>query len=109
MSAFAAVPDDALGFAAGTLTTIAFVPQLLRIVKTRSAHDISWWMFGILIAGIALWLWYGIRVNALPVIIANAVTLVLTVAIVLLKRRYHPGIKPTRAAPKPRGDRISRE
>jgi MtN3 and saliva related transmembrane protein len=98
VSAFAAVSDDALGFAAGTLTTIAFVPQLLRILRTRSAHDISWWMFGILIAGVALWLWYGIRVNALPVILANAVTLVLAVAIVLLKRRYHPRSGRTRGA-----------
>jgi MtN3 and saliva related transmembrane protein len=109
VSAFAAVSDDALGFAAGTLTTIAFVPQLLRILKTRSAHDISWWMFGILIAGVALWLWYGIRVNALPVILANAVTLGLALAIVLLKRRYHHGLKPTRVAPKPGGERISGE
>jgi len=106
VNAFATVPDDALGFVAGTLTTIAFVPQLLRILKTRSAHDISWWMFGILIAGIVMWLWYGIRVDALPVIIANAVTLALAVAIVLLKRRYHHGINPTRVAPKPGGGRI---
>ena len=101
------MPDDALGFAAGALTTIALVPQLLRILKTRSAHDISWWMFGILIAGIVLWLWYGIRVAALPVIIANAVTLALAVAIVLLKRRYHRGIRSTRVAPKPGGERWS--
>ena len=109
MSALAAVSDNALGFAAGTLTTIAFVPQLLRILKTRSAHDISWWMFGILIAGVVLWLWYGIRLNALPVILANAVTLALAVAIVLLKRRYHPRIKSKRVAPKPGGERISGE
>jgi MtN3 and saliva related transmembrane protein len=107
VSAFAAVPADALGFAAGTLTTIAFVPQLLRILKTRSAHDISWWMFGILIAGVALWLWYGIRVDAPPVIVANAVTLALAVAIVLLKRRYHPRVKPPRVAPKPGRERRS--
>jgi len=109
MNAFAAVPDDALGFAAGALTTIAFVPQLLRILKTRSAHDISWWMFAILIAGIVLWLWYGIRVDALPVIIANALTLALAVAIVLLKRRYRHRIGPTLVPPKPGGERNSRE
>lgn len=79
---------DLLGMAAGTLTTIAFVPQIRRIVKTRSAHDISWWMFGIFSAGVALWLWYGIMVRALPVIIANVVTLTLAVAILVLKWRY---------------------
>lgn len=109
MSALAAVPADVLGFAAGTLTTIAFVPQLLRILKTRSAHDISWWMFGILIAGTLLWLWYGIRVDALPVIVANCVTLGLTVSILLLKRRYHPGPRPPRHAAKAGGERKSAE
>ena len=100
---------DAIGFAAATMTTVSFVPQVLRIVRTRSAHDISWWMFGILIAGVALWLWYGIRVNALPVILANAVTLALAVAIVLLKRRYHPRMKTKRVAPKAGDERISGE
>ena len=46
------IPQDALGFAAGALTTIAFVPQVYRIVKTRSAHDISWLMFGIFSVGV---------------------------------------------------------
>ena len=90
MNPLAGMPDDALGYAAGTLTTIAFVPQLLRILRTRSAHDISWWMFGILVAGTLLWLWYGIRVSAWPLIIANTVTLGLAITILLLKLRYHP-------------------
>ena len=98
MNPLAAVPADALGYAAGTLTTVAFVPQLLRIVRTRSAHDISWWMFGILIAGTLLWLWYGIRLVAWPLIIANTVTLGLTLSIVFFKRRYHPAGKGARRA-----------
>jgi MtN3 and saliva related transmembrane protein len=82
------VPNDARGFAAGVLTTIAFVPQVYRIVKTRSAHDISWLMFSIFSVGIALWLWYGLRVGALPLIVANTVTLTLAVTILYLKWRY---------------------
>jgi MtN3 and saliva related transmembrane protein len=81
-------PGDLLGLAAGALTTIAFVPQIVRIVKTRSAHDISWWMFGLFSTGVALWLWYGIMLNALPVIVANVITLSLAVAILFLKWRY---------------------
>ena len=88
--------QDALGFAAGTLTTIAFVPQLLRIIKSRSAHDISWWMFGIFSFGVVLWLWYGIRAEALPLIIANVVTLVLAAAILILKWRYGRDVPPPR-------------
>jgi MtN3 and saliva related transmembrane protein len=80
--------QDALGLAAGTLTTIAFVPQVARIVKTRSAHDISWWMFSIFSIGVVLWLGYGIMMEALPVILANVVTLGLVLVILVLKWRF---------------------
>ena len=95
---FADIPQDALGFAAGTLTTIAFVPQVYRIVKTRSAHDLSWLMFGTFSVGICLWLWYGLRVGALPLIVANVVTLALAIAILVLKWRYGRDIVPTPVA-----------
>jgi MtN3 and saliva related transmembrane protein len=88
MSAFDTIPNDVLGFAAGALTTIAFFPQLLRIAATRSADDISWWMFGLFSVGIALWLWYGIRVDAMPLIIANVVTMAQALAILVLKWHY---------------------
>ena len=94
MSFAALTAQDALGFAAGTLTTIAFVPQLFRIVRTRSAHDISWWMFGIFSVGVALWLWYGIREEALPLIFANVITLVLAATILILKWRYGRDVPP---------------
>ncbi len=94
MSFTAFSAQDALGLAAGTLTTVAFVPQLLRIIKMRSAHDISWWMFSIFSVGVVLWLWYGIREEALPLIIANVVTLALAAAILLLKWRYGRDVPP---------------
>ena len=91
MNSVDAAGHDWLGYLAGALTTIAFVPQVLRIVRTRSARDISWGMFFILSAGVALWLWYGIRVGSLPLIAANAVTLALVLTIlvpeVALRRR----------------------
>jgi MtN3 and saliva related transmembrane protein len=79
---------DVLGYLAGALTTIAFVPQVVRIVRTRSARDISWGMFAILGIGVALWLWYGIRLASLPLIVANGVTLALVLTICVLKLRY---------------------
>ena len=88
MNSVAAIGPDALGYLAGALTTIAFVPQVVRIVRTRSAHDISWGMFVILSAGVAMWLGYGVIVSSLPLIAANAVTLVLVLAILVLKLRY---------------------
>ena len=79
---------DSLGLVAGALTTVAFVPQIVRILRTRRAYDISWWLFGILAAGSTLWLWYGIRLESLPLIVTNVVTLSLQLAIFWLKWRY---------------------
>ncbi len=86
---------DLLGLVAGALTTLAFVPQVVRIVRTRSAYDISWWLFGILAAGSALWLWYGITLDSLPLIATNVVTLTLQLTIFWLKWRF--GRVPRRA------------
>ena len=80
--------QDVLGIVAGTLTTISFVPQLLRIVRTRSAADISWGMFSVFAVGTILWVIWGVSQDAWPVIFANAVTLVLAAAIMILKWRY---------------------
>jgi MtN3 and saliva related transmembrane protein len=79
---------DWLGLLAGTLTTIAFVPQALKIWITKSADDVSYLMFGIFSVGIVLWLAYGIVLGAMPIIVANVVTLVLSVVVIALKVRY---------------------
>jgi MtN3 and saliva related transmembrane protein len=79
---------DWLGLLAGTLTTIAFVPQAVKIWVTKSADDVSYLMFGIFSAGIVLWLAYGIALQAMPIIVANVVTLVLSVMVIALKVRY---------------------
>lgn len=76
---------DWVGLAAGSLTTISFVPQVIQIWRTKHADDISTSMFVIFIAGVSLWLIYGIYLDALPVIIANAVTLILAAIILILK------------------------
>ena len=82
------MPDSNLiGLFAGTLTTVSFIPQVVRIWRRRHAEDISTGMFVIFIAGVALWLLYGIRVDAAPVIVANAVTLILASLVLVLK--YH--------------------
>ncbi|MEO7760651.1 MAG: SemiSWEET transporter [Casimicrobiaceae bacterium] len=79
---------DVLGIFAGTLTTISFVPQVLRIVRTRSARDISWGMFGVFATGTTLWIVWGAMQGAIPVIVANAVTLILAFVILVLKWKF---------------------
>jgi MtN3 and saliva related transmembrane protein len=79
---------DMLGTVAGALTTISFVPQVLKIWKSKSAGDISFGMFLLFSSGIFLWLVYGIMIGAQPIIVANSVTLVLALAIVVMKIRY---------------------
>jgi MtN3 and saliva related transmembrane protein len=79
---------ETLGYVAGILTTIAFVPQVLQIYKTKSAKDVSLSMFLLFTLGVFLWLVYGIEAEALPVIIANSVTLILSIVILFFKFRY---------------------
>ena len=76
---------DFLGLVAGTLTTIAFVPQLLKVWNSKSAKDISYVMFILFISGIVLWEIYGWGIHSLPVILFNVITFFLGVAILTLK------------------------
>ena len=80
--------ETALGLLAGSLTTIAFLPQVIRTWRTRSTADISLVMFLILCTGIALWLVYGLVRGDWPVIIANGFILVLASTILFFKLRH---------------------
>ncbi|WNV06447.1 SemiSWEET transporter [Candidatus Methylospira mobilis] len=77
--------NELIGLVAGTLTTVSFVPQVLKTWKSRSAKDISLGMFLMFSLGVALWLIYGIGISSMPVILANAITLVLAIGIILMK------------------------
>ncbi len=77
-----------LGFVAGALTTAAFVPQVVKVWRTRSTRDISLWMWLLLCLGIALWIAYGFLVRSAPVIAANIVTLALAGAVLACKIRF---------------------
>lgn len=79
-----------LGLIAGMMTTMAYLPQVIKTWKTKSGEGISWSMLIILCLGIMLWLVYGLYVHDLPVICANGMTLVLSGLILALKIRYRP-------------------
>jgi MtN3 and saliva related transmembrane protein len=78
----------ALGYFAATCTTLSFVPQVLRVWRTRSAADISGWMYGLFITGLLFWIAYGLALDAWPIVIANSITVVLAGAILFLKWRF---------------------
>ncbi len=76
---------DVLGYLAAFCTTIAFVPQVVLVWRRRSGEGVSAIMYAVLSAGIALWLTYGILLESWPVIVANGITLVLALAVLVMK------------------------
>jgi len=77
-----------IGYAAGLCTTVSFVPQLLRVLRLKSARDISLGMFLIFSLGSAMWLLYGVLAHSIPVTLWNAITLLLALWILALKLHY---------------------
>lgn len=76
-----------VGMLAGTLTTIAYVPQVVKSWRTGSTSDVSLPMFAIMVSGVMLWVIYGMFVRDIPIVAANGVTLLLAGAILILKIR----------------------
>ncbi|WP_312344264.1 SemiSWEET transporter [Chryseobacterium binzhouense] len=72
---------DILGLIAGGLTSIASMPQLIKVIKTRNVEDLSWLMLVILITGLSLWVWYGILQNEFPIILSNAFAVLVNVSL----------------------------
>jgi MtN3 and saliva related transmembrane protein len=76
---------SSVGIIAAFLTTTAFVPQVVRVIRTRDTHPISLWMYLLFSAGVALWLAYGLMLMLWPVILANSVTLLLALVVIYFK------------------------
>ena len=79
---------EIVGFAAGTLTTLALVPQAVKALKTKSTRDVSLGWSITLTMGVFLWLMYGLLINSLPIVIANSVTFILSLIVLILKIKY---------------------
>jgi len=82
------MPSFIVGILAGTLCTISFIPQIIKIIKTRQAKDLSLITFSIFALGVFFWLIYGIMIKELPIILANGITLVLVAIVVAAKLKY---------------------
>jgi len=79
---------DWIGSAAAALTTTSFIPQAVRIFRTRHTTDISLGMYALFTLGVTLWLAYGIQLSSWPIIVANAVTLLLAGAVLVMKIKF---------------------
>jgi len=79
---------ESLGFVAGALITLGFIPQLIRVFKLKSAREISLLFTSSLLAGIILWLTYGIFLNLFPVILWNGIAAVLVAILLYAKLKY---------------------
>jgi MtN3 and saliva related transmembrane protein len=79
---------DYTGYAAAICTTSAYVPQVMRVWRTRSTKDISLKMFLVLVTGLALWLTYGFWKGEIPLIAANSITLMLASTILFFKLKH---------------------
>lgn len=79
---------ELIGIAAGICTAISLLPQLIKIIREKEARDISLFYLVILLAGLLLWIWYGILREDLPIIATNVTSIVLNVAIIILGIRY---------------------
>ena len=79
---------DLIGYIAASMTTTAFIPQAWMTWRRKRADGVSLGMYIILVGGIAMWLAYGLMLNALPIIIANFITLGLAIFILVMKLLY---------------------
>ena len=77
-----------LGLIAAFFTTVSYLPQAIKTIKTKQTKDLSLGMYLILTIGVLLWLVYGFLVKDIPIIFANAITLLFTGIILILKIKY---------------------
>jgi MtN3 and saliva related transmembrane protein len=77
-----------LGFVAGALTTAAFLPQVIKTWRSKSSKDISLPMVSLMASGVFLWFLYGLLTGSLPIIVANIVSFILVLCVLVLALRY---------------------
>ncbi len=84
--------SEAFGFLAAFLTTIAFLPQLIKTWRTKTAEDISVVMLLTFLTGVSFWIVYAMQINSLPILIANIITFLLNATILLLKLDFERSV-----------------
>lgn len=77
-----------LGLIAGAITSLGFLPQLVRGYRTKKLDDISYYMPAVLALGMMLWLFYGVLLQEIPIIVANAFGACCSVLLIVMKKKY---------------------
>ena len=80
--------DNIIGIAAGVCTCVSMVPQLIKIIREKKAENISYVMLLVLMAGLAIWVWYGINKNDWPIIVTNSFSFVVNMLILGFTFKY---------------------
>ena len=77
-----------IGIAAGVLTSIALLPQLIKIIRTKKVDDLSWLTMLFLVTGLGIWVWYGVTKSDLPIIITNSVSITINLLIIIFSLKF---------------------
>ena len=77
-----------IGIAAGVCTSISMLPQLVKIIKTKKADDISYGMVVVLLVGVAAWIWYGVLRSDYPIIVTNSFSLLVNLLVLVFSLKY---------------------
>ncbi|WP_294296311.1 SemiSWEET transporter [uncultured Chryseobacterium sp.] len=75
--------ENLLGIIAGVLTSVAMLPQLIKVIRQKNADDLSWGMLMVLISGLSLWVWYGFLKDELPIILSNAFAVIVNITLLI--------------------------
>jgi len=87
-SAQRTILENIVGIVAGICTAISLLPQLIKLIKTKKAEDLSLFYLFILFIGLSLWIWYGILRDDLPIIFTNSFSLLVNLVVIILGIRY---------------------
>ena len=75
--------ENILGLVAGGITSVAMLPQLIKVLKEKDVKDLSLLMIVVLITGLSLWVWYGLMKDELPIILSNAFAVLVNIALLI--------------------------
>lgn len=75
--------ETIIGFTAGILTSISMIPQLIKVLWKKQVADLSWLMICVLLAGVSLWVYYGILKNEWPIILSNGLSVIINLILLI--------------------------